>query len=350
MRAPLSLGSLPVLLLSLGCGSAAPPPAEPPAPPPAAAPEPEPAVEAPPPEPTEEERQAAEEAARREAEWAAMEAKARAEAERWTPELRAEAAKLAEKKHPSTRAGLNVLLKSPHRAPGNPDRDAHRRPLQTLEFFGLQPTHTVLEYGPGEGWYTELLAPLLAARGKLIVTTGDPNGPREVRDTYYGRRFQLFLEKSPELFGKVETVTVESRAPSMPLDGTVDVALVIRGMHGWHRNGTTAAWLKEIHEALKPRGVLGIVQHRAAPDANPDEAAPRGYLPEAFVVEEVQKAGFKLSGKSEINANPKDTKDHPEGVWNLPPNYRHGDENREHYAAIGESDRMTLKFVKVAVK
>jgi predicted methyltransferase len=125
------------------------------------------------------------------------------------------------------------------------------------------------------------------------------------------------------------------------------MALVIRGMHGWQRNRAVLAWLSEIHEALKPKGVLGIVQHRAKPDANPDESAEHGYLPEAWVIAQVEAAGFKLSRKSEINRNEKDSTDHPEGVWTLPPSLRLGETDKEKYVAIGESDRMTLRFVKV---
>ena len=125
------------------------------------------------------------------------------------------------------------------------------------------------------------------------------------------------------------------------------MSLVIRGMHGWQRSGVVDAWLAEIHKALKPNGVLGIVQHRAKPDADPNESAKDGYLPEPWVIQQVEAAGFKLSKKSDINKNPKDTADHPDGVWSLPPSLRQGETDREKYLAIGESDRMTLRFVKV---
>src|SRR5690606_22897188 len=115
-------------------------------------------------------------------------------------------------------------------------------------FFGLKPDMTVLEYGPGAGWYTELLAPMLAARGKLIVTSSDPNGPATERSTLYGRRFKHFMEKAPELYGKIQVVTVDTKQPELGLEGSVDMALVIRGMHGWTRSGTAEAWLKEIHQ------------------------------------------------------------------------------------------------------
>jgi predicted methyltransferase len=163
----------------------------------------------------------------------------------------------------------------------------------------------------------------------------------------YARRFQMFMDKAPGLYGKIQVATVDVDSPVLPMNGTVDMALVIRGMHGWHRRKVAAAWLAQIHQALNPNGVLGIVQHRAKPDANPDESAERGYLPEKWVIEQVEAAGFKLSKKSEINKNEQDTTDHPEGVWTLPPTLRLGDTDKDKYLAIGESDRMTLRFVKV---
>ncbi len=340
-----------LLCVATACASApppsAPPPVEPapaPPPPPAAPPE-EPKAAA---EPTAEEKARAEALKRLEADRAHMEAEHKAELARWNEELHAEAKKLAEKKYWSTHVGLKAAMAGKHRIPGNADRDQYRHPLKTLTFFGLKPTDTVLEYGPGGGWYTELLAPFLATRGKLLVTSTDPNGPKEERSTYYGERLKLFLDRSPELFGKVERTMIDTKAPKLDTEGTTDLVLAIRTLHGMHNSGTLDAWLAEFHQALKPKGVLGIVQHRAKPEANPDESAKKGYLPEAWVIEKVEAAGFKLEKKSEINANPKDTKDYPEGVWTLPPTLRLKDQDREKYVAIGESDRMTLKFVKVA--
>jgi predicted methyltransferase len=209
----------------------------------------------------------------------------------------------------------------------------------------------MLEYSPGDGWYTELLAPALAAKGKLLVTSADPKGPSEERSTFYGQRLQAFLETAPEAYGKVERVIVPSSSkPALNLKGTVDMVIVMRGMHGWTREKLTSAWLAEIHEALKPNGILGVEAHRAKADANPDDATKTGYLPEAWVIAQIEAAGFKLAGKSEVNANPKDTKDYAEGVWTLPPSYRLKDKDHDKYAAIGESDRMTLKFTKVTAK
>ena len=252
---------------------------------------------------------------------------------------------------PLTDNALDAVLAAKYRKPGNAARDQYRHPRETLTFFGWKPTMTVFEYGPGEGWFTELLAPALASKGKLLVNTGDVKGPAEQRSTFYAQRLQRFLETSPEAYGKVQSVLVaDSNKPALGLDGTVDMFLVMRGMHGWMRQKLTTAWLAEIHKALKPNGILGIEAHRAKADANPEDAVKTGYLPEAWVIAQVEAAGFKLAGKSEVNANPKDTKDYPEGVWTLPPSFELKDKDHDKYAAIGESDRMTLKFTRVAAK
>lgn len=344
---------LPLILMMLTACGETPPPAAPAAPPPApapvaeTAPAPEPAKPA---EPTPEEKKKAEAKRQLEQDRAKMEADNKAELARWTPELHAEAKAVADKSYPTGRAAIQAAMAGKYRKPGNADRDKYRHPVETLDFFGFKPTMTVLEYGPGEGWYTELLAPALAKKGKLLVTNTDPNGPPDERSTFYGQREKLFLDRSPELYGKVETVLIDSKAPKLGHDGTVDLVLVIRGLHGMQNGGHLDEWLAEINKALKPNGVLGIVQHRAKPDATPEESSKKGYLPEKWVIERIEGAGFKLAGKSEVNANAKDTKDYPEGVWALPPTYQNGDKDREKYAAIGESDRMTLKFVKVEKK
>jgi predicted methyltransferase len=341
----------PLLALLAACGGAQPAPANPV--PPAdettvevtkteVSPEPAPAPAAA--EPTAEEKQRAE----LEAERSKMLAEHAREMARFSPELKSAAAALADKSFASTRAGLGVILKSAHRNPESAARDAQRHPLETLELLGVTPKQRVLEYGPGEGWYTELLAPLLAKQGKLLATNPDPNGPPEKRGTFYGQRFKAFLETSPEVYGKVETVIVDGAAPSLAIEPKLDTVLLFRGLHGMVNQGTLDAWLSAFHSALKDKGVLGIEQHRAKPDADPLVSSKQGYLPEAWVVQQIEKAGFKLLKKSEINANPKDTKDYPDGVWNLPPTLRAGEVDRAKYEAIGESDRMTLKFQKVA--
>ncbi|MFO0760491.1 MAG: hypothetical protein U0359_28685 [Byssovorax sp.] len=298
-------------------------------------------------EPTAQEKAKAKAAAMLEKDRAKAAAEEAAEKTRWTPELHAAAKAVADKSYPNGHAAMLAVLAGKHRRPASPDRDHDRHPVETFDFYGLQPNMTVIELAPGEGWFTELLAPILAKRGKLYATNTDPNGPKEERTTFYGQRFRGFLDRSPEAYGKVETIIITPAAPKLGLEGKADMVLMMRAMHGIVNSGKLDVWLGEVHKALKPKGIFAIEQHRAKPDAKPEESAKNGYLPEAWVIERVVAAGFKLVAKSEINANPKDTKDHPEGVWTLPPTYRLGEVDHAKYAAIGESDRMTLRFEKV---
>jgi predicted methyltransferase len=308
------------------------------------------AAAAPAPEPTPGERKTVEEHKKLSDERAKWQQDDKAEIARWTPEMHAAAKALADKAYANLTAAINAAVAGKDRKPGNADRDQYRHPLKTLAFFGLTPSMTVLEVGPGEGWYTELLAPTLAVKGRLLVTSTDPNGPEDQRSTFAGQKLRAFLDKSPELFGKVQTVVVDNNAPKLGLNGAVDAVLLMREAHGMVNSGTLDAWLGEVHAALKPSGILGVEEHRAKPDADPIESSKKGYLPEKWLVERVEAAGFKLAGKSEVNANPKDTKDYSAGVWALPPSLQLGDQDRATYLAIGESDRMTLKFVKAADK
>lgn len=337
----------------IGCASAeVAPPAQPEPPPPAnVAPAPtttDAPAEPAPATPTPEQVAAAEAQEKLDADFAKLEQDHAAELARLTPEVRAQVKKLVASSNGGIKTAINAALKGPQRRPGHADRDAQRHPVQTLEFLGIQPNHKVLEYGPGEGWYTELLAPALAKRGKLYVTLTNPDGPKTERSTFYGKRTQLQLDSLPEAYSAVERAVVTPGQPRLTIaDGTLDAVLLFRGAHGMVNGGSFATWLDEFHRVLEPKGILGIEQHRAAPGADPIESSKQGYLPEAFVIAEAEKAGFKLAAKSEINANPKDTKDYPNGVWALPPTLGGDEANREKYAAIGESDRMTLKFIKV---
>jgi predicted methyltransferase len=301
-------------------------------------------------EPTPEEKKKAADAKQLADDRAKWEADSKAELARWTPELHASAKALAEKTFTSGKAAIQAAMAGTHRVPGAAARDKFRHPVETLDFFGFKPTMTVLDIGPGEGWYTELLAPALAKKGKYIATNNDPNGSVDLRPTFYGQRFKAFLDKAPELYGKVETIIVDGKAPKLGADASTDMVLIMRGVHGMVNGGTFQTWLAEINRTLKPGGVLGIEEHRAKPDADPLESSKKGYVPEKWVIEQAEAAGFKLAGKSEISANPKDTKDYPEGVWSLPPTLREKDKDKDKYLAIGESDRMTLKLVKIAAK
>jgi predicted methyltransferase len=361
MRRPLvsvKLLSFALLSMAAACASTPPPVTSPsatasPAPPAATAaadaPAPAPAA-APAAEPTAEAKKKAEADRQLEEDRAKWQEASKAELARWTPEMHAEAKALTDKKFASGKAALQAAVKGKFRMPGDAARDKYRHPVETLDFFGFKPTMTVLDIGPGDGWYTELIAPALAKSGLYIATSTDPGGPADQRITFNGQKFKAFLDRSPELYGKVETVVIDPKAPKLGKDGTVDMVVIMRGIHGMENSGTLDAWLSEIHRALKPGGIFGLEEHRAPEGADPAASAKKGYVPEKWFIEQVEGAGFKLAGKSEINANPKDTKDYPEGVWSLPPTLRLGEKDKDKYTAIGESDRMTLKFVKAAPK
>ena len=228
-----------------------------------------------------------------------------------------------------------------HRREGRFWRDAYRHPVETLAFFGLKQDQTVLELSPGDGWYTELLAPVLAKKGELRLQTGDPN-------SNYGKRIYTLLKSNPDVFGKVKPVVVAKPKEGIDLGApdSVDLVLTFRNIHNWYEGETLEPTLAAVFKVLKKGGTFGIVEHRAKPTAKPEDGKKSGYLPEAWVIAQVQKAGFKLVKKSEVNANKKDTKDYAGGVWTLPPTLDQGAKDREKYMAIGESDRMTLRFVK----
>jgi len=224
-------------------------------------------------------------------------------------------------------------------------RDASRHPTETLTFFGIEPDMTVLELRPGGGWYTEILAPYLRESGRLIVGVPSAQGRR----AKYRARFLEMKAGRPEVFGEVLVVTFD---PPQPIDlgpsESVDMVLTFRNTHNWIGDGGEAEAYAAFYDVLRPGGTLGVVQHRAADGADPQESAKNGYVPEAYVIEVAENAGFELVGRSDINRNPRDDHDHPAGVWTLPPVLRLGDEDRAEYEAIGESDRMTLKFRKPA--
>ena len=280
--------------------------------------------------------------------------KNKAELARWTPEMHTAAAALANKVYPSGKAGVEAAMKGPQRAKDHADRDPFRHPAETMAFFGLKPTTVLLDLGPGDGWYTELLAPTLSKKGKYYATGNDPNG-QDPWSPFEAKAWAGFLATAPEVYGSVQTVVVsDDNAPKLNLpDGSLDMVIAMRELHGWVNGegsgkSVLAPWLAEVQRVLKPGGVFGVEEHRAKPDADPAAIAMKGYLPEKWVIAQVEAAGFKLAGKSEINANPKDTKDYEKGVWTLPPTLTLKDKDKDKYTAIGESDRMTLKFVKVA--
>jgi predicted methyltransferase len=245
-------------------------------------------------------------------------------------------------------AKLRAAIDGPQRPAAEKARDTYRHPRETLEFFGLQPNMTVVELSPGGGWYTSILAPVLKDQGHLFVAGSDPNGPPG-EGTQNARELQARIQKSPDAFGNVGYVVMKRDTElSLGPDGSADMVLTFRNLHNWVEGKATDKILGAAFKVLKHGGVLGLTDHRANANGptDPKSVGDTGYIPEAEAIRIVTAAGFKLADKSEINANPKDTKDYPKGVWTLPPTYELGDKDHAKYEAIGESDRMTLKFVK----
>jgi predicted methyltransferase len=248
----------------------------------------------------------------------------------------------------SNTGALNAAVASPQRTDKAKARDVYRHPRETLQFFAVEPSQTVLEIAPGGGWYTDILAPYLHDHGTLYeaqyqspspAAAGEENADREA--------FERKLAATPAIFGNVVDGTLHAgQFSGFPSSGNIDRVLTFRNIHNWMEDGQLDANLRAFYAALKPGGVLGVEEHRAPPGTPMQKMIQTGYVTEAYVIERVQAAGFVLAGRSELNSNPRDTKDYPNGVWSLPPTYRGGDVDRARYAAIGESDRMTLKFVK----
>jgi predicted methyltransferase len=239
---------------------------------------------------------------------------------------------------------LAELVTAPHRSAANIARNAARHPVETLEFFGLQPNQTVLEILPAFGWYTEILAPYLAEHGRLYVAHFSPDGIASYMPAVL-ERFEERMRRAPEIFGRVTVRHINPpRECTIAPPGTVDLAMTFRNVHNWIMAAQEDDYFAAFHKALKPGGVLGVVEHRARPDATVESMRTMGYVTQARVIELAERAGFVLEASSEINANPLDHTQHPDGVWSLPPFLRSGD--KERYLAIGESDRMTLRFRK----
>jgi predicted methyltransferase len=235
---------------------------------------------------------------------------------------------------------LRLAIEGVQRKPENKARDPHRHPAETLTFFGLGPDQNVVELWPGGGWYTEILAPVLREQGKLtaVVPTGKYLPP-----------YKEFLASQPGLYDRV--VMQEITPPdsiSFGPDNSADLVVTFRNVHGWTGGNYAPQVFAAIFKVLKPGGTLGVEEHRAKPGATPEQYKDTGYLPEQLVIDLATAAGLVLDEKSEINANPRDTKDYPKGVWTLPPSLQLGDTDRAKYLEIGESDRMTLRFKKPA--
>jgi predicted methyltransferase len=245
-------------------------------------------------------------------------------------------------------AALDAAIAGPQRSAAFRARDGARHPYETLQFFGIAPTQTVVEIAPGGGWYTEILAPYLRERGKLYAA----HYPRDTADagTRQARlRFEQKLAANPEVYDRVtvgDEPTPGHGLAGINPPGGADLVLTFRNIHNWIEDGHLDDSLRAFFAVLKPGGVLGVEEHRALPGTPLDRIIASGYVPEAYVIEHARAAGFELAGRSEVNANPRDTKDHADGVWALPPTLRGGEVDRARFLAIGESDRMTLKFSK----
>jgi len=233
---------------------------------------------------------------------------------------------------------LVALAEGPQRSDVNKARDRYRHPIEVLTFFGLRPDANVVEIIPGKaGYWVEILAPYLKDHGHYTASGDEEHdlAPLKAR-----------IAANPEFYGKTVMTEFHGSDEEIAPPGSADFVLTFRNIHDWMRDGTAEAAFRSFYKALKLGGMLGLEDHRGRTDLPQDPKAKSGYIRQDYVVALAEGAGFKLIGSSEINANPKDTKDYPEGVWTLPPTFRLKDQDKEKYAAIGESDRFVLKFQK----
>jgi predicted methyltransferase len=247
---------------------------------------------------------------------------------------------------------LAAAIASPARTPKYVARDVYRHPLQTLQFFGLRPDQTVVEIWPGRGWYMEILAPYLHDQGKYYAAIAAPDAADASKEDKKDATFlRSRIADDRAHYGKV--IVSEFHPPQRTEicpPGTADVVLTFRNVHNWIEAGNQQAQFEAFFKALRPGGVLGVVEHRARPGTSLEETKKSGYVDEAYVKKLAVTAGFRFDAESSINDNPQDTKDYPKGVWTLPPTLALGNEDRAKYLAIGESDRMTLRFVKPGIR
>ena len=243
---------------------------------------------------------------------------------------------------------IAVALAGDWRSEKNRARDQYRHPRETLAFFGVAPEQTLIEIWPGGGWYAEVLAPALNAHGHYIAVVPKPLPDSPARVQRDNDKLRATFKARPDLYGNAEVREAIDSDPVLGPPESADVVLTFRNAHNWVMAGNEAAMFKAFFAVLKPGGTLGVVDHRARPDQPAAEMKSSGYLPEAYVISLAKAAGFELADRSEVNANPRDTKDYAEGVWTLPPSLTLGGKDREKYLAIGESDRMTLRFTKPA--
>ncbi|MBF2755485.1 MAG: class I SAM-dependent methyltransferase [Gammaproteobacteria bacterium AqS3] len=242
---------------------------------------------------------------------------------------------------------LRAAVDDPQRPEADRARDQYRHPFETLSFFGVRPEHTVVELWPGGGWYSRILAPYVNSgevKGALFAVHFPAEDASEYQNKSY-EKYRAGITEDPLLEGIYLSRLSKNPDTDICKAGTADVVLTFRNLHNWHAGGYLIDIYQKAYKCLKNGGIFGVVEHRKAGATN-EEMAKTGYMEPLVVKSQIELAGFTFVGESEINANPNDTADHPEGVWTLPPTFRLGDVDREKYAAIGESDRFTMKFVK----
>ncbi|MFN4055613.1 MAG: class I SAM-dependent methyltransferase [Alishewanella aestuarii] len=249
-------------------------------------------------------------------------------------------------------ARLTELAEDPARGAANLHRNQYRNPVETLLFFGIEPQMSVLELWPVRGWYTEILAPFVKEQGQLTIATfrQDLGNRADAKMQFWARlsgRLEQRIDEQSEHFGPVRRIVLDPpQLLPAPAEAQFDMVLSFRNVHIWNQEGHLLATLEQLYRVLKPGGILGMVEHRAAKVTELTSVASEGYTDEAYLIAVAERVGFQLVASSEINANPRDTKNHPKGVYTLPPTLALGLEQRDYYLSIGESDRMTLKFIK----
>nr|WP_246022860.1 methyltransferase [Lysobacter terrigena] len=245
-------------------------------------------------------------------------------------------------------AALDAAIAGSWRDPKNVARDVYRHPKQTLSFFKVRGDQTVIEITPSPGWYSEILAPYLRENGQYIAAVIDPASQAEQKNRDYYKKNRDILQKKFDAdaahYDRAKIVAFDPKNPVFGPANSADVVLTFRNVHNWRMAGTAPQMFKGFFDVLKPGGVLGVVEHRAKADVPDTDKS--GYVGQAQLIAMAKAAGFVLDGTSEVNANPRDTKDYPGGVWTLPPTNSHDAKDDAKYKAIGESDRMTLRFVK----
>lgn len=240
---------------------------------------------------------------------------------------------------------LHDIIAGDHRTAHRKARDIYRHPFKTLNFFGLKPDMTVVEIWPGGGWYTDIIAPYVKGSGKYYAA-GRNKETTNKRILASIKRYDERLKARPDLFGDVTVTELSQKKTAIAPPGSADMVLTFRNVHNWMKFGFERTIFDAMFTALKPGGILGVVEHRADPEEFPDPQALTGYVQEEQVKQMAGAAGFRFVASSEVNANPKDNRNHRKGVWTLPPTLRLKGQDRQKYLAIGESDRMTLMFMK----